>query len=78
MQLHLRDAVGKGLPIAFGTDAGVIPHGSNAREFEFLRDLGLQPIDVIRAATIRAADAIGMPGRIGVLEEGASADVIAL
>ena len=78
LRAHLRGAVEAGLPIAFGTDAGVIAHGRNAREFEFLQDLGLQPLEVVRAATIHAAAAVGMIGRIGVVERGASADVIAL
>ena len=78
LRSHLRGAVNSGLPIAYGTDAGVIAHGRNAREFEFLQDLGLQPLEVVRAATIHAAAAVGMTGRIGVVERGASADVIAL
>lgn len=78
VQSHLREAIAAGLPIAFGTDAGVIPHGSNAREFAYLRDLGLEPLEVIRAATTHAADAVGMRGTIGVLEADSSADVIAV
>jgi imidazolonepropionase-like amidohydrolase len=74
---HLRAAIARGLPIAFGTDAGVIPHGRNAREFEFLRDLGLPPLEVMRTATLNAAAAVGMTNDVGVLERGASADVIA-
>jgi imidazolonepropionase-like amidohydrolase len=75
---HLRAAIARGLPIAFGTDAGVIPHGRNAREFEFLRDLGLQPLEVMRTATVNAAAALGMTNDVGVLETRASADVIAV
>jgi len=78
VQSHLRGAVQAGLPIGFGTDAGVIAHGRNAREFELLKDLGLEPLELVRAATIHAAAAVGMAGKIGVIEPGASADVIAL
>ena len=77
LQSQLREAVAAGLPIAFGTDAGVIPHGTNAREFEPLGALGLAPLDIIRTATLNAAAAVGMTGQIGVLEPG-SADVIAV
>jgi imidazolonepropionase-like amidohydrolase len=78
VQSHLRGAVAAGLPIAFGTDAGVIAHGRNAREFEFLRDLGLSPLEVIRTATLHAARALDMSGEIGVIAPGASADLIAV
>jgi imidazolonepropionase-like amidohydrolase len=76
LQAHLRDSVRAGLPVAFGTDAGVIAHGQNAREFALLRDLGLSPIEVIRIATIHAAAAIGLEDRVGALAPGLSADVI--
>jgi imidazolonepropionase-like amidohydrolase len=78
LRAHMADAVGDGLPIAFGTDAGVIPHGSNANEFLELESIGLSPIDAIRAATMHAAKAVGMVGDIGVLRRGALADVIAV
>jgi imidazolonepropionase-like amidohydrolase len=71
----LRKAVDQELPVAFGTDVGVIPHGRNAGEFELLRDVGLQSIEVARTATLHAAAAAGMSGEIGVLDSGASADV---
>ena len=78
VQSHLAKAVTAGLPVAFGTDAGVIAHGRNAQEFQPLRDLGLAPADAIRAATVHAAAAIGMKDQIGVLQSGASADMIAV
>jgi imidazolonepropionase-like amidohydrolase len=73
---HLRDAVAAGLPVAFGTDAGVIPHGENAREFEHFRPIGLDRPDALRAATVRAAWAVGLAGEIGALSAGRAADVI--
>ena len=51
----MKTAVGMGLPVAFGTDAGVIPHGQNAEEFEHLPRIGLTPAAAIRSATIDAA-----------------------
>ena len=78
LRTHMADAVRAGLPIAFGTDAGVIPHGSNASEFFELEAIGLSRTDAIRAATVHAAEAVGLGGEIGVLEKGRLADVIAV
>ena len=78
LRAHLREARAAGLPIAFGTDAGVIRHGNNGREFEQLAGLGLSPLEVLRAATLNAAAALGLPKTIGVLETGASADAVGL
>jgi imidazolonepropionase-like amidohydrolase len=78
LQKHLAAAVRDGLPIAFGTDAGVIKHGENAKEFAELAALGLKPLDAIRAATVEAANAVGLGGRIGTLRVGAFADIIAV
>lgn len=78
LQAHLAKAIEAGLPVAFGTDAGVIAHGRNAQEFQFLRDIGLTPLETIRAATLHAAAAVGMGDEIGTLQSGASADMIAV
>lgn len=78
LQKHLGAAFREGLPIAFGTDAGVIRHGQNAKEFAELAGMGLRPIEAIRAATVEAAKAVGLPGQIGVLKPGAAADIIAV
>jgi imidazolonepropionase-like amidohydrolase len=78
LQRHLTGAVRDGLPIAFGTDAGVIRHGQNAKEFVELAALGLTPRDAIRAATVEAAKAVGLGGQTGVLKGGALADIIAV
>src|SRR4029077_13656138 len=64
--------------MAFGTDSGVYPHGDNASQFAKMVEWGMKPIDAIQAATIRAADLIGMPGKIGVLAPGSYADLIAV
>ncbi len=76
LQTAMRRAVSAGLPIAFGTDAGVIPHGANAREFEHLTAIGVDAASAIRAATVSAARAVGMPDDIGLLAQGRLADVI--
>ena len=78
LRSHLAAAIRDGLPIAFGTDAGVIRHGENAKEFAELAALGLKPLEAIRTATIEAAKAVGMEGQIGVLKAGAFADIIAV
>ncbi len=78
LRAHLAGAVRDGLPLAFGTDAGVIRHGNNAKEFAELAALGLKPIDAIRTATIEAAAAVGLPNQIGALKSGLRADIIAV
>ena len=67
-----------GVPIVFGTDGGVLPHGDNAREFASLTRAGLTPIDAIRAATINAARAFGIADSIGVIAPGMVADLVAV
>jgi imidazolonepropionase-like amidohydrolase len=64
--------------MAFGTDAGVYPHGDNARQFGKMVEWGMKPIDAIQAATIKAADLIGQPDKIGAVETGHYADIIAV
>lgn len=66
-----------GLKIAFGTDAGVYPHGENAREFAVRVKRGMRPIEAIRGATTHAADVLGMSDR-GVIAYGKFADLIAV
>jgi imidazolonepropionase-like amidohydrolase len=75
---NFRHAFQSGAKIVFGTDAGVYPHGDNARQFSKMVEWGMQPIDAIRSATISAADLIGIPGQIGSLEPGHYADLIAV
>ncbi|MGZ5004565.1 MAG: amidohydrolase family protein [Chthoniobacterales bacterium] len=73
-----RNAVQLGVKIAFGTDAGVYPHGENAKEFKLMTDLGMQPIDALRAATSSAADLLGIAQTTGTIEKGKVADIVAL
>lgn len=67
-----------GVKIAFGTDQGVAPHGDNAREFQYMVEAGMPPIEAIRAATLSAAAVMGLQQQIGSLETGKLADVVAV
>lgn len=66
------------LPIAFATDAGVFPHGENAREFKIRVGLGQTPMAAIESATRVAAEAMGWDDRVGTLQAGRFADLIAV
>lgn len=67
-----------GVKIAFGTDAGVFPHGENAREFGYMVEAGMTPLEAIRAATVHAAALLDQPGRLGSVEPGYAADIVAV
>jgi imidazolonepropionase-like amidohydrolase len=67
-----------GVKVAFGTDAAVYPHGLNAREFAVMVKLGLTPMQAIQSATVNAADLLGWSDRVGVIEPGHFADIIAV
>jgi imidazolonepropionase-like amidohydrolase len=67
-----------GVRIAFGTDAGVSKHGRNADEFELMVKYGMPPGEAIKAATVNAADLLGLGQEIGTIEAGKSADIIAV
>jgi imidazolonepropionase-like amidohydrolase len=67
-----------GVKIAFGTDAAVYPHGLNAHEFAKMVQMGMTPLAAIQAATVNAADLLGWSDRVGTLEPGKFADLIAV
>jgi imidazolonepropionase-like amidohydrolase len=67
-----------GVKMAFGTDAGVYPHGDNAKQFFYMVKYGMTPAQAIRAATSSAADLIGRAQDVGTLEAGKYADIIAV
>jgi imidazolonepropionase-like amidohydrolase len=75
---NVAHAFASGVKVAFGTDAAVYPHGLNAHEFAVMVKLGLTPLQAIQAATINAADLLGWSGKVGSLEPGAWADIIAV
>ncbi len=72
------DAVKAGVKIVYGTDAGVFPHGLNARQFSYLVKYGLTPMQAIQTATINSADLLGWKRKIGSIEKGKYADIIAV
>ena len=67
-----------GVKIVFGTDCGVAPHGENAREFVYMVEAGMPPMDAIRSATSVAAEFLGIADRLGTLEPGKLADLVAV
>ena len=71
-------AVAAGVKIAFGTDAGVYPHGDNAKQFHYMVKFGMTPAGAIRAATSSAADLIDRAHDVGTLEAGKFADLVAV
>src|SRR6266576_1582065 len=73
-----RNAVKMGIKISFGTDAAVYPHGQNAKEFKLMVDLGMTPIDALKSAMANDADLLGIGQKVGTLEKGKFADIIAL
>ena len=75
---NIAHAFASGVKVAFGTDAAVYPHGLNAHEFAVMVRLGLTPLQAIQAATLNAADLLGWSGKVGTLEPGAWADIVAV
>jgi imidazolonepropionase-like amidohydrolase len=75
---NFRKAFQAGAKIAYGTDAGVYPHGDNAKQFGKMVEWGMKPLDAIQAATISAADLLGWSEKVGALEKGHFADLIAV
>jgi imidazolonepropionase-like amidohydrolase len=73
-----RRAVQAGVKLAFGTDAGVYPHGQNARQFHSLLKLGLTSAQILAMATANAADLLGWSDRVGAIAPGRYADLIAV
>lgn len=75
---NFRRALLGGARMAFGTDAGVYPHGDNARQFAIMVEYGMKPLDAIRSATISAAELLGRDKELGVIAKDAFADVVAV
>jgi imidazolonepropionase-like amidohydrolase len=76
-QGNIQKAIAAGVKIAFGTDAAVYPHGLNAGELAVYVRLGMTPIQAIRTATLNAADLLGWSDKVGTIEAGKYADIIA-
>jgi imidazolonepropionase-like amidohydrolase len=77
-EVSFKKALAAGVKIAFGTDAGSFPHGTQAIEFEWMTRYGMSPLDAIRSATINAADLLGWSDDVGSLDPGKYADLIAV
>ena len=71
-------AVKAGVRIGFGTDAGIYPHGDNARQFAYMVKYGMTPLDAIRSATLSAAASLGRSQELGSISAGKFADLIAV
>jgi imidazolonepropionase-like amidohydrolase len=75
---NFQKAVRAGAKMAFGTDAGVYPHGWNAKQFAIMVKWGMTPMQAIQAATVNAADLLGWKGKVGEVSPGAYADLAAV
>jgi len=75
---NIAHAFKAGVPVAFGTDSAVYPHGLNAREFAVMVKLGMTPIQAIRSATVNASQLLGWENKVGSIEAGKFADMIAV
>ena len=75
---NFRKAYAAGAKMAFGSDAGVYPHGDNGKQFFYMVKYGMTPMAAVQAATINAADLLGMKDKIGSIKAGKFADIIAV
>jgi imidazolonepropionase-like amidohydrolase len=78
IQKTFGEAYKRGVKIAFGTDAGVFPHGENGKEFIYMVEAGMPAMDAIKSATVVPAGILGMGDKIGMLEAGKLADIVAV
>ncbi|HZG45234.1 MAG TPA: amidohydrolase family protein [Allosphingosinicella sp.] len=78
VRASLTRAVRENVNIAFGTDSGVSRHGDNGQEFALMVEAGMAPMAAIRAATVNAATLLGRQDRIGTIEPGKDADIVAV
>jgi imidazolonepropionase-like amidohydrolase len=76
--VNFRRALTKGVKIGLGTDAAVYPHGRNAGEFFQMVSLGMKPVDALKAGTSADAELLGLADRLGTLEPGRLADIVAV
>ena len=77
-EASFRKALARGVKIAFGTDVGPYPHGTQAREFAYMVKFGMSPAQALRAATSAAADLMSWQNRVGSVEKGKFADLVAV
>jgi imidazolonepropionase-like amidohydrolase len=77
MEIKLEEAIRRGVKMAMGTDAGIMPHGDNAKEFAYYVEHGMTPMQAIETGTVNAAALLGMEDEIGRLAAGMAADIVA-
>ncbi|MFA9217228.1 MAG: amidohydrolase family protein [Sphingomonadaceae bacterium] len=77
-RVNISKAIKAGVPVAFGTDSAVYPHGLNGREFAVLVKLGMTPLQAIRSATVNASELLGWQDKVGSIDAGKFADLIAV
>ncbi len=77
MEVPLREAIRRGVKMAMGTDAGIMPHGDNAKEFGYYVEMGMTPMQAIETGTVNAATLLGLEDKIGRLTDGMEADIVA-
>jgi len=75
---NFRKAFEAGARMAFGSDGAVYPHGDNGKQFAYMVEYGMTPMEAIQAATVHAAELIGWPDAVGAIEAGRYADIIAV
>ena len=78
MQGTFARAIKAGVRVAFGTDAGVYRHGQNAKEFGYMTEAGMTPLEALRTATLNAAELLGETANLGAIEAGKYADIVAV
>jgi len=76
--VNILNAYKSGVKMALGSDAGVVPHGKNARELEWLVRIGVSPAEAIKIATVNTSAHLGLQDNIGKIEPGMNADLIAV
>lgn len=76
IQQTFSNAYKRGVKIAFGTDAGVFPHGENGKEFGYMVEAGMPAMEAIKSATVVASGILGMSDKIGTIEKGKLADIV--
>ena len=75
---NFRKAAQAGVRLAYGTDSGVYPHGWNGKQFGKMVEFGLTPMQAIQTATVNAADLLGWSDRVGSVQAGRLADIVAV
>lgn len=77
-ETNFKNAYDQGVKMAFGTDASIFPHGRNAEQFQLMKNAGMTTYDILKTATINAAELIGIEKQTGSIEVGKWADLIAI